>query len=129
MNSLEYLRDLYDSKAFGLVLLGMVGLQHRLKRYAQFYSRIGQVHEYLPMTIQTMQSLLAKPGVTQGLFGLPLADESVTTDIVTRCRGNLRLLTQLANQIHRIASINQFESVDKRVVEAAQSFLMVGTND
>src|SRR5262249_29133973 len=59
MTGLEQLCAIFDAGGIGLVLIGMPGLERRLARYAQLYSRIGFVHEFRPLAGLEVRALLA----------------------------------------------------------------------
>jgi DNA transposition AAA+ family ATPase len=127
MAGLEQVRDIFDHGGIGLVLIGMPGIEKRLARYLQFYSRIGFVHEFRPLGNVETRHLLGQrwtpPGVK--LPERPLDPETVAV-IIRMTGGNFRLLNRLLTQIERILEIDALDEVTKTVVEAARESLVIG---
>ncbi len=59
--SLELVRDFADRGEFGLVLLGMSGLEKRIVRASQLYSRIGFNHEMEPLFASSARCAVYAP--------------------------------------------------------------------
>jgi hypothetical protein len=128
MASLEQLRAIFDCGSIGPVLIGMPGLEKRLARYAQFYSRIGFVHEFRALSSSEMRRLLSKGWVPEGatLPALSTIDAETAAAIIRVTGGNFRLLDRLMTQMDRIMQINTLAQVTKDVVEFARESLVIG---
>lgn len=56
--SLEQVRSVFDQGGLGLILIGMPGIEKKMARFPQLYSRIGFVHELRPLAAAEVQKLL-----------------------------------------------------------------------
>lgn len=126
--SLEHLRDIYDQYGFGLVLMGMPGLEKKFARYPQFYSRIGFVHEFKPLREAEMRLVTARHAATFGIEFDPNCLEGIEAlaAVIRLTRGNLRLVERLLAQMRRIMDLNTATEVTLEVVEAARDRLVIG---
>ena len=129
MSGLEQLRDIFDDGGIGLVLIGMPGLEKRLARYPQLYSRVGFVHEFKPLSQADVRQLLREGWAPSGVR-LPdegLIDEEALAILILIAEGKFRLLHRLLQQIGRVMEINRLDKVTGEVVEAARESLVIGT--
>ncbi|MDQ2764181.1 MAG: AAA family ATPase [Pseudomonadota bacterium] len=125
-SSLEEVRDIFDQSGVPVVLIGMPGLEKRLARHAQLYSRIGFVHRYRPLGAEELRRLLDERWTTLAP-GLPSGtSEEALSALVRMTAGNLRLVTRLLDQIRRILVLNGLPRIDRGVVEAARESLVNG---
>jgi DNA transposition AAA+ family ATPase len=127
-SALEHLRDMFDRTPIGLMLIGMPGLDKRMARYPQLYSRVGFAHHYRPLQGDERTFVLTRPWRQLGL-SLDSADFTDTQAIAAISRitsGNFRLLHRVFVQIERILLINELTVITEDVVEAARSTLVIG---
>ena len=105
----------------------MPGIEKRVARFPQFYSRIAFMHEFRPLTPEEMQSLLERHWSP---VGVSLPDSAFTPEVVARLiritGGNLRLLTSLPTQIERVLTVNDAQAISLDIVEAARNSLVIG---
>lgn len=129
MAGLEQVRDIFDRGGIGMVLIGMPGIEKRLARYPQLYSRVGFVHEFRPLTQAELRHLLRERWQPQDV-SLPddgLAEEESIAAIIRITGGNFRLLHRLLTQIARVLEINHVARITLQVIEAARASLVIGT--
>ena len=123
--ALEQLRDVNDRRHIGLVLIGMPGLQKRLARYAQLYSRVGFVHHFQPLSGRELQHVVERQWIQLGLDSA--LDQAIGADVLNAIArvtgGNFRLVH---SQIERVLIINGLASVTTEVVDAAAETLVIG---
>jgi DNA transposition AAA+ family ATPase len=128
IRSMEQVRAVFDVGDIGLILIGMPGLEKRLARYPQLYSRVGFVHEFRTLQKTDFVDLVLKdwrlPGVSR--TSEPSADDEGLAAIVRITGGNFRLLDRLLRQIERVVKINKLDKVTSEVVDAARESLVIG---
>jgi len=125
---LEQVRDYYDRHTVGVILIGMPGIDKRLARYAQLYSRTGFAHEYRALTAEELTAVPARRWHTDGLASdTDEFTEGVAIATITRLTGgNFRLVDRLLSQVQRILQINHLDTGTPEVVEAAREALLIG---
>lgn len=124
-NPLELVRDIYDRTQVSVILIGMPGIEKRLARYPQLYSRVGFVHHFRPLSVKEMRRVLPlmwqladKPATT--------LDEEAMRTIMRMAGGNFRLIQRLLSQIERVLDINNLTDITKEVIETARKSLIIG---
>ncbi len=128
LQGLEQLRDIYDRGRLGLILIGMPGLEKRMARYPQLYSRVGFVHQYRPLGSEELRFVLEHKWERLGLKLDPTdyTDAEAMAAIARVTGGNFRLLQRLFAQIARLLQINGLRTITGEVVQAARENLVIG---
>jgi DNA transposition AAA+ family ATPase len=124
---LELIRDFADRGEFGLVLLGMPGLEKRLMRAPQLYSRVGFAHEMEPLADSETRDFLEKRWSHRvKAYSDDFTDKEAVAALLRITRGNIRLIERLMLQVEHVLVANQIQVVTKEVVETARQNLIIG---
>jgi hypothetical protein len=126
--AIELIRDIFDRTGVGVILIGMPGLEKRLSRYPQLFSRVGFAHHYRPLQGDELTFVLTRHWRRLGiaLDDADFTDAQAIAAIARITGGNFRLLHRLFVQIGRILKINDLTVITADVVEAARSTLVIG---
>src|SRR5713101_3093266 len=126
---LEQIRDIYAKGRFGLLLLGMPGLEKRLARAPQLYSRIGFAHQMEPLPEEETRFFLEQRwGHRLPAHSEDFTDKEAVATIIRITRGNIRLIDRLMTQVEHVLVANQLQIVTAEVVETARKNLIIGFN-
>lgn len=115
----------------GMILIGMPGIEKRLSRYPQLYSRIGFSHQLDKLTNDELKHILEYKWEE---LSLPVSYEdfedyeSINT-VIKITNGNFRLVQRLFSQIIRIMEINELNKITVDVIETACEGLLIGENE
>jgi len=129
--TLEIVRDIYDQLDIGVVLIGMPGIEKRLSRYPQLYSRIGFSHQFEKLSNDELKHALE---YRWDELSLPLSYEdfedyeSINT-VIKITNGNFRLVQRLFSQTIRIMEINELNKINVEVIETARDGLLIRENE
>lgn len=90
----------------------MPGIEQRVARFAQLYSRIGFVHEFRPLGESAIEKLLDDHWLPRGVHlpERPMTAE-VKASIIRMTGGNFRLLKRLLTQIERVLDANNLSTI------------------
>lgn len=126
--ALELVRDIFDRTGMGVILIGMPGMEKRMSRYPQLYSRVGFAHHYRPLQGDELTFVLTRHWRRLGLAldDADFTDAQAVAAIARITGGNFRLVHRLFVQIGRILKINGLSVITEDVVEAARSTLVIG---
>jgi len=126
--ALEALRAIYDCRGMSIIFIGMPGLEKRLSRYPQLYSRIGFAHEYQPLSNEEVKFTLEHQWNKLGLKlkSADFTDHEAMTTIIKITRGNFRLINRIFMQIDRILRLNNLTHITNEVVLSARECLLIG---
>ena len=127
----ELVRLQNNNYEIDLIIIGMPGIEKRLSRYPQLYSRIGFSHQFDKLTNDELKHILEYKWQE---LSLPVSyedfeDYEAINTVIKITNGNFRLVQRLFSQIVRIMEINELNKITVDVIETAREGLLIGENE
>lgn len=128
---LEQIRDIYDRYNIAVILIGMPGIEKRLIRFPQLYSRIGFAHVYKPLSKEEISFIIQNHlhVLDASLNMNNFSDQEAIAAFARITKGNFRLINRLLKQTIRIMMVNQLSNITKEIIETARECLVIGNVD
>jgi hypothetical protein len=105
----------------------MPGLDKRLMRAPQLYSRVGFAQKIEPLSDDETRFFLGQRWSHRvSVHSNDFTDQEAIATILRITRGNIRLIERLMMQVEHILAANQLQVVTKEVVETARENLIIG---
>lgn len=133
--SLEQIREVYDDispyysdSKIAVILIGMPGIEKKLVRFPQLYSRIGFTHVFKPLTQEEIVFIIQKHcrKLDISINKDDFTDNEAIAAVSRITQGNFRLIDRLLRQAMRIMKLNRQSYISKEVIEAARECLVIG---
>jgi type II secretory pathway predicted ATPase ExeA len=137
--ALEVARDLYDRTGVCVILMGMPGLEKKLERLSQLYSRIGFYYPYAPLTVGETAIFMAKahddwagPGTGPKMRSrIPerkwTSNELAAIEVIHRAtEGIPREICRMVEQIERLVVLNDANEMNPDIAREAGDLLFHG---
>jgi len=114
---LETLRDLHDMTGSPFVLIGMGDIKNKLGKKAQFWSRVSQVVEFIPLTSKEIAF------IGHELIGLNMS-EDVAEQLKKVTSGFFRDVMVALSHLEQMAKANKLDTVNKKMVDITSKAIL-----
>ncbi len=112
-----------------MILIGIPGIERRILRYPQLYSRVGVLHEFKTLSRDEITFIieyhLAQLGTEIKIDNF--SDYETLNTIVRISKGNLRVLSRLFQQLECLIKINNITSINTDLANTAKEALVTGS--
>ena len=106
---IETIRDIHDQTAAPFILIGMEGVEAKIKRFQAMYDRFLRIERFLPLSEEDIATIAAQT------LEIPLTQGAIAK-IHKRTDGNFRKVVIVLHMLKRRARVNHLTEIDEKDV-------------